>query len=1045
MPTPSTYMSSGDFIIRSPILSVNNILNLPTDLSSFFLKKLEDDLFVNNLVLASPPFFEVVSNWRRGLIKKEQEEKVMLTLLKYWLRMSTRCTPYGGFAGTALGKVTTCTNIQYKSADKHRYYSRLDMNFISELVETLNKDVRVKNLLRYYPNNTLYKIANNYRFVDFETTNGHRSYQIIEIPSTAHIDSILEKAAAGLSYQQLNKGLIDLGVEEADATDFVDEIIDSKILVSDLQPTVTGDEYLFLLASKLKSMFGQNELVSALDHITALFAKGKLLNVSQHQQTIVNAKHILPSFTGKDLVQTDLHLALEEQTISNEVIQEIIKSVTKVYRIAAKNTNATAMDEFITKFSERFEDSEINLGVALDTETGIGYADFTNMSTDQPSLLQGMQIMRKSASQNMIQTSNFKDFQQKKLYEALRENLAEIIISEEEMDELTKVVNLETHYSMYIMGILLGGSSEKIDALDYQFALQSCGGPFSGLYMGRFCHGDQDLCNRVIEYVAQEEAYDPDCVFAEIVHQPHARTGNVIMRPIFRKYEIPYLSNSSVEKEYQLPVSDLFLRMHNGKLILSSKSLHKKVIPRLTNAHNPASSTLPVYRFLADYQFYGYATRFWWDWEEFYFFPYLPRVRYGKIILAPAQWVLRRTDHSVVKDLRNEDLETYFKQLFEKLTMPRYVLLMEGDNQLTLDLRSKHCVLILREKLLKLGLITLRELLAHPDNCFVVNQTGEKFTNEIIIPINKKGKNLQTGDVLPLADDHGVQRNFTPGSRWLYAKLYCGTKSAQVILKEFIAELTRNLIRGELIDQWFFIRYADPDHHIRIRFYTTNPDKDMPEILRRFQQGCEPYIENGLIHKVQFDTYKRELERYGPQTMEISERIFHYDSTAVLDVIRIMDEYDYPNLYWLISFRAIDIFLNDAGYDLSRKLDLINSLSNSFSKEIVLTEQAKRQLSDKYRKHNSLIAEILNPECDEKAEIEDIINVFAQRSAHYVPLFKRIKELINDDPNELDNLMKSYIHMFTNRFFESKQRTQEWMTYDFLSRYYRSRLAKNNL
>lgn len=91
----------------------------------------------------------------------------------------------------------------------------------------------------------------------------------------------------------------------------------------------------------------------------------------------------------------------------------------------------------------------------------------------------------------------------------------------------------------------------------------------------------------------------PDVVYAEVVHLPQGRFGNFIVRPCLRRYEIPFLGRSGAPCEYQLPVTDLHLTIHDGQLILVSKRLGCRVLPRLATAHNPdVGAGLPIYRFL---------------------------------------------------------------------------------------------------------------------------------------------------------------------------------------------------------------------------------------------------------------------------------------------------------------------------------------------------------------------------------------------------------------------------------------------------------------
>jgi hypothetical protein len=62
-----------------------------------------------------------------------------------------------------------------------------------------------------------------------------------------------------------------------------------------------------------------------------------------------------------------------------------------------------------------------------------------------------------------------------------------------------------------------------------------------------------------------------------------------------------------------------------------------------------------------------------------------------------------------------------------------------------------------------------------------------------------------------------AQRTFVIGDKWLYYKIYCGVKTADMLLLEVIKSLTEQLIEEKIIDRWFFIRYSDPEPHVRFR------------------------------------------------------------------------------------------------------------------------------------------------------------------------------------------------------------------------------------
>src|SRR6185295_7783108 len=96
-----------------------------------------------------------------------------------------------------------------------------------------------------------------------------------------------------------------------------------------------------------------------------------------------------------------------------------------------------------------------------------------------------------------------------------------------------------------------------------------------------------------------------EAVFAEIVHLPEGRIGNIAARPVLRAYEIPYLGCSGAALDRQIPVTDLRVAVRGGRVRLRSERLGREVIPRLTCAHNFSRRSLGLYRFLCALQLEG--------------------------------------------------------------------------------------------------------------------------------------------------------------------------------------------------------------------------------------------------------------------------------------------------------------------------------------------------------------------------------------------------------------------------------------------------------
>ncbi len=72
-----------------------------------------------------------------------------------------------------------------------------------------------------------------------------------------------------------------------------------------------------------------------------------------------------------------------------------------------------------------------------------------------------------------------------------------------------------------------------------------------------------------------------------------------------------------------------------------------------------------------------------------------------------------------------------------------------------------------------------------------------------------------------------MQRDFCLGSQWLYYKIYTGVKTADHILVKKLSTIIFSLEKEKKIQKWFFIRYRDPEEHIRLRFLVDDIDNLM--------------------------------------------------------------------------------------------------------------------------------------------------------------------------------------------------------------------------
>jgi hypothetical protein len=73
-------------------------------------------------------------------------------------------------------------------------HARLDTHYLNELTQYILGNPAVREQLRYFPNNTLYQIASEYRYFYFHTDAGARHYAICAIGASPYVRQVLRHA-----------------------------------------------------------------------------------------------------------------------------------------------------------------------------------------------------------------------------------------------------------------------------------------------------------------------------------------------------------------------------------------------------------------------------------------------------------------------------------------------------------------------------------------------------------------------------------------------------------------------------------------------------------------------------------------------------------------------------------------------------------------------------------------------------------------------------------------------------------------------------------
>ncbi len=286
------------------------------------------------------------------------------------------------------------------------------------------------------------------------------------------------------------------------------------------------------------------------------------------------------------------------------------------------------------------------------------------------------------------------------------------------------------------------------------------------------------------------------------------------------------------------------------------------------------------------------------------------------------------------------------------------------------------------------------------------------------------------------------KRKFILGDEWLYLKVYSGPNLLEQILAQELYMSIRKFIQDRWISHFFFIRYADPDYHIRLRLRLTKNTQFEP-IIYEINQALSHLITDRSIHKVNYDTYNREMERYG-NAIEIVEKIFSQDSISILRYFhhtRLSDEHR-----WLYSMVWIDELINSFLFSEDRKTTFYQDMCNAYSTEFGIRKPAKVVMDQKYRSLGRKMDAVFYAKeghSDQYKLMLDEVEAFKTSSGSLV---KEILKMQNAEKLSvgLASLTSSIIHMHINRMFRTQQRKYELLIYHFLLKLHSSRIARRS-
>lgn len=950
------------------------------------------------LTLASPDLAKAIGAWRERP-DSSAGARTENALVRYFLRMTTRPTPFGLFAAASMGHVGMKTRLALQPRDTLTRVTEVCGGLIraAERAELPGRVARDEVAL--VPNPSLGRVGSHLRYVESTETDAviGEEFKFVSVRCEPHIEQTLELARSGCRPSTLAERVSALleGVSVQEAYAFVMELVDNQMLLPRGGHCITRWE-------DGPPRDDLNAVIGELRAVPAEAGAGRFEAVERELRARVPG--LAPN---APVFHVQMHGDGRELTLGRDVVEAVRTGIRVLERV--DYVDDPFLETFRDAFVARYDTRAVPLLEAIDPDLGIGLGEGEDLRSP-------LLVRTESGPLPPPHSEHLSEL----VLEAAREGRDEIVLTDEDVDRLeaerASDVALPRAFAA-VCELLTGDEGLWV-------RMVGATGESGAKLISRFATTNGALCEPLRALVREEErANGGQAMHAELIYSQGGKLNNVISRPRLREWEIPILGEGGAPHDKQIHLDDLWLFVAEGRLCVWSKVHDREVRPHLTTAHNHSSRLhLPVYRLLCALQHQGANRVVRWSWAQFDRASRLPRVRYRNCVLSPRRWAVQGDSLKRIATLENrEERAAHLGALLEGMGAPRRILLGDAEAELEFDLANPLCVdaflsvAATRERCVLLESFKARSPVVGPDGT---------YAHELMIPFIRHGDSVSAPGRPQLGTQKEV-RLLRPGSDCLYFKIYGGRTAADEVLHR-VSRLLEDARRVDPSVRWFFIRYGDPQLHLRFRVFASPTTNGF--LLSRVGALFDELRERRLAWRFQLDTYEREVERYGGFAgLQIAETIFCVTSAMACDAVALGGD---------------DAARVAQGIDQARQILAAFGLSEGGSLRLVQEQHAglgsllranaiqATQLSTLFRRHRASL---------EAAHLRQRVPFEAlHASARDALALARGGDL----SVSVESFAASVLHMQMNRVLRSDDRSAEYVVYDHLIRLMRSDLGR---
>ncbi|MGX9886577.1 lantibiotic dehydratase [Streptomyces sp. NPDC002276] len=822
-----------------------------------------DDVVVEALQHASP----VLAAQVRGVCTAEKASardvrRTALSVARYLLRSEHRATPFGLFAGVATAQFGPQASAAW--GREHVAIGRAGAEWLAAVIEQLESCPDLLEQLPVVVNNTV-TCRGDRLIVPFQPdVQGDRPRAVeVSVALTDPVRTVLAATRAPIRFgtllDKLRTEFPEAGHMKSHA--LLGELIQRRVLITSLHAPSTEPDVLRYLLDQLDAIDAET-LGPVAETVRELRAVREGLEEcatrSGRDSAAARMRELVPGLCQHPVA---FDLRLDAQIVlPDAVAREIERAALVLARVGTRPYGTAAWSEYHQRFYERYGiGTMVPLSEAV-ADSGTGYPD------GYPGTPAGARRPRVSARDDTLL---------RLAQTAALDGRDEVLLTDEliaALDVGPEEPRLPPHLEIGVRVHAPCLRELQRGRFRLEVASVSRGvGVSTGRFLGVLAPGDRQA---LAAELADLPAAEGNTVPAQLSFPPLLPESAHVTRAPQILPTVISLQEHRAPGDDVLSPEDLAVGCDGRHMYLAAPEHGQRIEAVGMHALNLRTHTPPLARFLTELSRAQCAQVTMFDWGAAAAMPFLPRLRYGRTVLAPARWRLEAPElPSRTRPRAEWDAALTDWQAQRRLS--RRVFLVEDDRRLFLDLDQAGHRTLLRQHLDRTDLAVLVE--APESDAF---GWCDGRTHEVVVPV--KATRPPTWPPLPTPTQaralSPAQIQTPAASSVVLAALYGDPRRQDTLLSRHLPDLLERLGGPP----WWFIRFRDPEQHLRLRIALPALEA-FAETARTVSVWADELRGAGLLADLRYPTSYREMGRWGSgAAWDAAEDVFRADSRAVL-------------------------------------------------------------------------------------------------------------------------------------------------------------------